>query len=81
MKDRKIWNINRNDLTDRVYRDSVNAGYPKHFFSSHSFRSGVVCQMLLNSLNGDVNRFNQVFNDARTLGEWTENSTASTIIY
>ena len=56
-----------------VYKE-INAGYPHHFFSPHSFRSGVVCQMLLNSLNGDHNRFNHVFNDARNLGEWVEKS-------
>ena len=73
-KGKKIWNITRLNLTHMVYNATQRAGYPLRYFSAHSFRSGVVCQMLLNSLNGDINRFNHVFNDARVIGDWVEKS-------
>jgi hypothetical protein len=59
-----------------VYNATQRAVYPLRYFSAHSFRSGVVCQMLLNSLNGDIKIFNHVFNDARVIGVWVEKSSA-----
>jgi hypothetical protein len=44
-----------------VSKSAEWAGYPKRFFSVHSFRSRVVCQMLLNTLNGDVSRLKPCF--------------------
>ncbi len=72
----KVWNISAPTFTKIIYEISFKTGYPRHHFSSHSFRSGAVCQMLRNCLIGDNHRFTTIFNEARTLGEWVENSQA-----
>ena len=52
------------------------AGYPKRFFSPHSIRAGVVCDMLIKAITSDTHLFASVFEQAKILGNWVTRSKA-----
>jgi hypothetical protein len=78
-KDCKIWPIEyhtHNSLVQYVLKQNGIADASK--YGTHSFRGGAVTEMLKRSLMEDTetgtNRFSHVFQEARTLGGWTDNS-------
>jgi hypothetical protein len=77
---KKLWNISSLGLTDYVYFACEKAGYPKQYFSSHSFRSGVVCDMIMKAIAGEIDSklFWSAFEQAKILGGWTPDSCAFT---
>ena len=75
-KNKKIWNITRQNFTEIVYYTCKMSGYPKHFFSPHSIRSGVVCGMLMEAVMVDTHLFASDFEQAKILGNWVTRSTA-----
>ncbi len=75
-EDKKVWNIKRQTFRDYVEGSSRRAGYGKNYFSPHSFRSGKVCQMLVDALSKNTNSFKAVFEQSRVLGGWVLKSEA-----
>jgi hypothetical protein len=71
---KKVWNQTRHTFRSNVYTASENSGYGYQYFSPHSFRSGQVCDMLSKAANKKM--FSSAFSAARTLGNWTQGSTA-----
>ena len=59
-----------------VYQACELAGYSKRFFSPHSIRAGVVCDMLLKAITSDTHLFASVFEQAKILGNWVTRSKA-----
>ena len=53
----------------------IESGYGRKFFSTHFFRSGIVCEMLMRLLIRGVD-FSSVFDRSRILGGWVEKSTS-----
>ncbi len=70
---KKLWNITRRGLTNFVYFACKKAGYPKQYFSRHSFRSGVVCDMIIKAISRETDSklFWSAFEQAKILGGWT----------
>jgi hypothetical protein len=66
-KNKKIWNITRQNFTEIVYYTCKMSGYPKHFFSPHSIRSGVVCGMLMEAVMVVTHLFASDFEQAKFL--------------
>jgi len=73
---KKLWNISSLLFTEKVYSACEKAGYPKQYFSPHSFRSGVVCDMIIKAISGEIDSklFCSAFEQAKILGGWTPNS-------
>jgi len=51
-------------------------GAPGHFFSPHSIRTGVVCDMLMKAVMSDTHPVASVFEQAKIFGNWVTRSTA-----
>ena len=75
-KDKKFSNISRHYFRWLVYQAFELAGYPKRFFSPHSIRAGVVCDMLLKAITSNTHLFASVFEQAKILGNWVTRSKA-----
>ena len=75
-KDKKFWNISRLIFRNMVYQACELAGYPNRFFSPHSIRAGVVCDMLMKAITSDTHLFASVFEQAKILGNWVTRSKA-----
>ncbi len=75
-KNNKIWDITGLDFRNYVYYTCKMSGYPKQFFSPHSIRAGVVCDMLMKAVMRDTHLFGSVFEQAKILGNWVTRSTA-----
>jgi hypothetical protein len=77
---KKFWNISSDIFTEYVYFACEKAGYPKQYFSPHSFRSGVVCDMIIKAISGEIDSklVWSAFVQAKILGGWTPDSCAFT---
>ncbi len=77
---KKLWNITRRGLTNFVYFACKKAGYPKQYFSRHSFRSGFICDMIIKAISREIDSklFWSAFEQAKILGGWIPDSCAFT---
>ncbi len=77
---KKILKITSKNFTFIVYFACQKAGFPDKYFSAHSFRSGVVCDMIIKAISREIdsNLFWSAFEQAKILGDWTPNSCAFT---
>jgi hypothetical protein len=72
----KIKKFGTKQVSYFVYYTCKMAGCPKHFFSPHSIRAGVVCDMLMKAVMSDTHPVASVFEQAKILGNWVTRSTA-----
>jgi hypothetical protein len=72
----KIKKFGTKQVSYFVYYTCKMAGCPKHFFSPHSIRTGVVCDMLMKAVMSDTHPVASVFEQAKILGNWVTRSTA-----
>jgi hypothetical protein len=75
---KKVFNISKRSCSDMFSYVCFEAGYPKNMFSFHSLRSGSFVSQLFEATKTTVNShlFSNLFQKARALGGWVNNSTA-----
>ncbi|KAH7827159.1 uncharacterized protein MONOS_16000 [Monocercomonoides exilis] len=73
LKFRRLWDLNRDAMSQRLRRRAQDAGYPHDLFSFHSFRSGFMCSAILAS-GVDAHSRDSTYIFTAAIAGWIPNS-------